>query len=270
MTVETPLRAWRDRAKSYAERLGHQIGDFITDHYQAQPAQRLLCVCLKCGGRVIVVFDARALQDGAEDAVSIEGAATFFECRPDALCALESKAWLLGESPTLLETRLRRAIEELVFEDQERFDPGEFQPQRKRWLSDDGMLALQWQLRELPQWPISPDNRQNAWGIVEFSHIVREADLMPALYRGEYLNPNLDASGNPDADEENWWCDPLESNETGFAYRDDDERWRFKRKNGTTGFFVNRSDIVFQRLWLDFDETEQSAESNPNDPQQYP
>lgn len=264
MTNDSLLHRWRDRARDFAQRLGHEVGDFITNHSEERPANRLLCLCPRCGRRVIVSFDADALQNGDANAVLIEGSATFQECRPNALRVIESKAWLLGESPTLLEPHLRRKLEELDYEHQERFDPGEFQPQRKRYLSDDGLLALQWHLRDFPQWPISQDNKQSVWGTVEVLQVVSEDDLMPARYIGPVINPN------ESEDEEDWLVVPLETDETGFAYRDDEGQWRFKRDDGTTGFRVNQSDFLLQRPFLDLDEDGPGQRLSPDNPQLYP
>lgn len=264
MTLDAQLREGRERAKIYAARGGHEIGDFLSDRFGDEEAQRLFCVCLKCGRRalVCVVED----EESGESIVVIEGAATFKLCEPDALRALEGKAWILGHTPLLLETRLSRAIEELGDEDQARFDPGEFQPHYQRWLSDDGLLALQWKLRDESTWPISDDNRQSVWGVVKMHVLVDEDDLMPARYVG----PRLDLN-EPNTDEEEWLIEPLETEEQGLAYRDDEEQWRFKRIDGTTGFFVSLRDLVFERPWLDIEPDEDGRSSvDPTDTTQYP
>lgn len=263
MTLDAQLREGRERAKSYTARCGHEIGDFLSDGFGDEEAQRLFCVCLKCGRRAVVFV----VEDEAsgESILVIEGAATFKPCEPDALRALEGKAWILGHTPLLLETRLSRAIEELGEGDQGRFDPGEFQPHYGRWLSDDGLLALQWTIRDEPTQPISDDNRQSVWGTVELRALVNEDDLMPARYTGPHLDPN-DA-----IDDDEWLVEPLEPEERGLAYRDDEDNWRFKREDGTTGFFVSPRDLVFERPWLDVepDESERSS-VDPNDAAFYP
>ncbi len=260
MTLDTQLREGRERAKLYAARCGHEIGDFLSDRYGEEEAQRLFCLCLKCGRRILVsVVDD---EESGEGILVIEGAATFKPCEPNGLRVLEGKAWLLGHAPLLLETRLSRAIEQLGDDEQARFNPGEFQPHYQRWLSDDGLLALQWKMRDEPTWPISDDNRQSVWGVVELRVLVDEEELMPTRYVGPHLNPN------DSDDEEEWLTEPLQTEERGLAYRDDEENWRFKRADGTTGFFVSLRDLVFERPWLDIEQGPTSVE--PNDANQYP
>ena len=266
MTLDTQLREGRERAKLYALRNGHEIGDFLSDAFGDEEAERLFCVCLKCGRRALVcVVEDEADEDSI---LVIEGAATFKPCEPDALRVLEGKAWILGHTPLLLETRLSRVIEELGEEDQARFDPGEFQPYYGRWVSDDGLLALQWKIRDEPTWPISDDNRQSVWGAVELRVLVDEEELMPARYIGPRLDPN---EPGEDDEEEEGQVEPLEPEESGLAYRDDEDQWRFKRVDGSTGFFVSLRDLVFERPWLDVEPDEQGRTSvDPNDATTYP
>ena len=217
----------KDEARTHAHRQGHQLCGFISN---GREPESFLAGCNKCGMRVVVQ---------PEETAYIEGEATIRKCDGDSLRALETKAWLLGESALLLEKRLEREMAALAESWQDRFYPGEFQPEWKRWVSDDGMVAVQWKLRNDPESPIDEDNPQSLLGVVEFVTLIGDEQLRPGLYIGPRLNPN------GTEDEEEWWCIPLETDETGFGYQDDCGNWRFKRPDGTTGFYVEEQHIEF-------------------------
>ncbi len=169
--------------------------------------------------------------------ICIEGAATVRACDGDSLRGVEGKVWLLGESYDLLKAHLQATIDALPEYLNSCFYPGEFQFERKRWCSDDGMFALQWRRRDDPSSPISEDNRQAAAGITDVVTLLDEAEFQPAQYVGPWLNPN----GTEDEDE--WWHEALETGEKGLAYQDDLGRWRFKRVEGSVGYRVEESHV---------------------------
>jgi hypothetical protein len=247
MQYDTIKRKLEDEARHYAHRNQHQLTPLISD---GREPQSWFACCTKCGMRVMVRPD---------HGIRLEGAATVQPCDQNALRLLEAKAWVIGESAELLWQRLEQVRQKLVPAQQDRFWPGEFQPEHYRFVSDDGLIALVWKLRAVPDQPIHDGNRQSKTGIVEMVTLVEPEAMFAARYIGEGNDPN-----DPD-DEGEWAYVPLETGELGFAYQDDLGYWRFKRADGTIGFYVEEHELEFlsEAAGVDADNADaQSADAN--------
>ncbi|MBV9471161.1 MAG: hypothetical protein JO316_25630 [Abitibacteriaceae bacterium] len=228
MEVDKAVEKLLDDARSYAHRQGHQLMPFKSDGHEPEG---YLSGCNKCGMRVEVRPQTRLL---------IQGDATVQACagkRPELVA--QTRAWIVGESYTELEKLLDESYYQLSAELQERFYFGEYQLEQKRFVSENGFLALQWKLRAQPTEPISEENPQPIKGVVELVTLLSDDVLMPAIYRGAIQNPN------ESEDEGEWEMVPLLPDERGFGYRDDLGQWRFKREDGYLGFYVLKKDLEF-------------------------
>lgn len=78
----------------------------------------------------------------------------------------EEKAKRLGENRRELFSRLMEARAKLVGWYRKQFKNPLYQFEDKRLVSDEGELALQWQVRDFPDSPISPRNQQTSVGSV--------------------------------------------------------------------------------------------------------
>lgn len=224
-----------------AKRLVHQITPFESRASDtAQEADFYAC-CLDCGARLVLSGD----YDGDFDCGEANLNALTFSCHPEGngLRALESQAWLLRLSPTLLLARFKRALEEEVPPHIRRFfDPGEFDPLGGFLRSDDQVWRLEWILREDPWMPIDEENPQGREGLVKLQRMVAEQRMRPARYVGPYLNPNIGR------DKTLWEVMPLEPGELGWVYFSheggEDQfgftpvQWRFRRSQGVTGYAI--------------------------------
>lgn len=215
--------------------------------------------CRNCGMRCWIL---------AGEKRPLSGALFSTPCDADALRAVETRAYLIGESRTALEIVLQNEIDTLSAHHAEAFDPGEFDYLRQRWLSSDGTLALQWSLRWDPFMPIDEENAQSYLGLTRLIQVIPDSVLMPATYEGPGINPNVSD------DEEDWLFDPLETGEAGVAYRDDLGRWRFRREDGLLGFFIDPDHLRVHGPWLDLEHwaTEPREEDiiHPDDSPFYP
>jgi len=225
-----------------SKRLGHRLTPFKSR--ASDPAQEadLYACCLDCGARLVLSGD---FDSGDFDCGEAHLNALTFSCHPggNALRALESQAWLLSLSPTLLLKRFERALEEEVPPHIRRFfDPGEFDPLGGFLRSDDQVWRLEWILREDPWMPIDEENPQSREGLVKLQRMVAEHRMKPARYVGPYLNPNIGR------DKTLWEVMPLEPGALGWAYfsheGEEDQfghtpiRWRFRRTSGVTGYAI--------------------------------
>jgi len=224
-----------------SKRLGHRITPF--ESRASDPAQEadLYACCLDCGARLVLSGDYSGDFNCGEAGLN----ALHFSCNPggNGLRALESQAWLLRLSPTLLLKRFERALEDEVPPHIRRFfDPGEFDPLGGFLRSDDQVWRLEWILREDPWMPIDEENPQSREGLVKLQRMVAEHRMKPARYVGPYLNPNIGR------DKTLWEVMPLEPGALGWAYfshegKEDQFghtpiRWRFRRTSGVTGYAI--------------------------------
>ncbi len=81
--------------------------------------------------------------------------------------SLEEKATELGRDQKRLKKRLKIARDRLLNSVGKFFSPGTFDYKNKRWLSNDGSLALQWSVRKRPDEPINYENQQTSIGYVD-------------------------------------------------------------------------------------------------------
>lgn len=79
---------------------------------------------------------------------------------------LEREALVFGENPANVRKKLAEAKSITCDWVRQRFKQNRYDLPRKRLLSDDGTLALQWQLRPDTDDPDSPINQQTSKGCV--------------------------------------------------------------------------------------------------------
>jgi hypothetical protein len=78
----------------------------------------------------------------------------------------ETKAREIGNDPAALRHRLNVSKSCLVSDLRKQFGTGKFEFERKRLVSDDGELALQWSTRPRPDEPADYHNQQTSIGTV--------------------------------------------------------------------------------------------------------
>jgi hypothetical protein len=202
--------------------LGHRLGPLYEHQCEGDPPH-LLGHCTVCGMRVSV--DSRTS--------SLSGQALTNLCDHNALRAVESSAWLIGQIPILLMRRFQQELEHSDESQRELFEQGQFQPGNYALLSRDGVWALRYEIRQNPLEPIADDNRQSATGVVFTEREVEAKAMRWARYCGARINPN----GHEN--EELWEVYPLEHGECGWFYQDREGFHRFRRDNGVVGYYVD-------------------------------
>jgi hypothetical protein len=84
----------------------------------------------------------------------------------------EQEAIDLSNNRRWLKTRLMEARSCLIKELQDKFCKPTFDFDNKRLVSDDGTIALQWQIRSWPDAPESYQNQQTNSGVVNIVKVV--------------------------------------------------------------------------------------------------
>ncbi len=213
-----------EAARLQSQILGHQLRPFMDP--EAEPPL-LLTYCQKCGMRVTI-----AARDH-----TLSGEALTQQCDGQQARAAQMEAYLTGLIPAQLLRRLQAAVEALEPDLRARFDPGHFDSGSWRLCSDDGVLAMRWEQPENPDYATDEDEDEPS-GFTELVQLVPAETMRQARYTGPRLNPN--GHENP----KHWLVIPLEPGEEGLAYRDVNDRWRFRREDGVVGYFVERRHLT--------------------------
>lgn len=271
MYFQPELRNRQIQATDFqARKFGHHLTRFFDQPF----SQRFCACCRHCGMSVTL---------GRE---SVYGEALYQQCDHDADRLLQTRLELIDNTPDLMLKRLSVEAQHLSTALRRVFEPGEFQPERDRLLSDDGVWELRWQTASLraalartaptpsaegegsntPSHHSSTPllNNANASHAVAVDGIsgidgvassgvgcveLRRLVAEEAMVEAQYVGSYLNP--NPGDDDSHWLVKPLAPDTRGLAYQVGENElgipeWRFRRKNGVVGYRVPLTDITFE------------------------
>lgn len=127
----------RNRQMQAADFQARKFGHHLTRFFDQPFSQRFCACCRHCGMSVTL---------GRE---SVYGEVLYQQCDHDANRLLQTRLEMIDNTPDLLLKRLSVEAQRLEPALRRVFDPGEFQPERDRLLSDDGVWELRWQTASL-------------------------------------------------------------------------------------------------------------------------